>query len=207
MKTRFLFTTILLLISILVHTYAQDSKLYVYIPDIEKDETVSGYMDSNGKIVIPAGKYANTFTAEFDKIAFVAIKGRQGVYAIDRKEKVLFEVYNYMGFPDDVSNGLFRIIENGKIGFANMDGQIVIKPQFQFVYPFTDNGFAIFCKNGIWSKLNKEIDVITGKWGAINKKGKIIIPATYEGGSESYLRKGDKLYKLNKQSKLELKSK
>lgn len=190
-----------------VYTYAKDSKLYIYYPDFEKDESISGFVDSNGKIVIEAGKYTNIFTSEFDKIAFVAIKGKQGVYAIDRNEKVLFQVCNYEGLPDRVSNGLFRITMNDKVGFANMDGQVVIKPQFQFVYPFMNNGFAIFCKNGTWSMLNKEILVITGKWGAIDRKGKIVIPAIYESGSEEHIRRGDTLYILNKQGQLELRPK
>ena len=196
---------ILLLLPISVYVYAQNSKLYIYYPDFEKDETCCGYVNSKGEVVIPAGKYDNIFTAEFDKIAFVAIKGKKGVYAIDRKEKVLFQVYNPEYFPDDVSNGLFRIIENDKIGFADMNGQIIIKPQFQFIYPFTANGFAIFCEKGTWSMLNNEIPVITGRWGAIDKRGKIVIPPTYEAGSRSYLREGDKLYELNKEGKLELK--
>lgn len=206
MKTKIIFIAILLLLPVSAYIYAQDTKLYIYYPDFDKDETFSGYVNANGEVVIPAGKYDNIFTPEFDKIAFVTIKGKKGVYAIDRNEKILFQVYNPEYGPDDVSNGLFRIIQNNKIGFANMDGQIVIKPQFQFIYSFNENGFAIFCEQGIWSTLEVGIKVIKGKWGAIDKKGKIIIPAIYDSGSENYLEKDDKLYKLNKQGKLELKS-
>ncbi|WP_301423996.1 WG repeat-containing protein, partial [Bacteroides caecimuris] len=166
---------------------------------------ICGYVDSNGEIVIPAGKYADIFTAEFDKVAIVKIKGKKEFYAIDRNEKVLFQVFNFGMGPDIISNGLFRIIENGKIGFANMNGEIVIKPRFQFVYPFQENGFAIFCENGTWSMLDKYIPVIKGKWGAINRQGVIVIPATYDSGAEDYLIKDGKSYKLNKQGKLELK--
>lgn len=207
MKTKIIFIAILLLLPVSAYIYAQDTKLYIYYPDFDKDETFSGYVNANGEIVIPAGKYDNIFTPEFDKIAFVTIKGKKGVYAIDRNEKILFQVYNPEYGPDDVSNGLFRIIQNNKIGFANMNGQIVIKPQFQFIYSFNENGFAIFCEQGTWNTLEVGINVIKGKWGAIDKKGKIIIPAIYDSGSENYLEKGDKLYKLNKQGKLELKSK
>lgn len=207
MRIKFFFIAILLFLPFWAYIYAQNNKLYIYYPDFEKDETFCGYVNSKGEVVIPAGKYDDIFTKEFDKIAFVVIKGKTGVYAIDRKEKVLFQVYNPEYFPDEVSNGLFRIIENDKIGFANMDGQIIIKPQFQFVYPFTANGFAIFCENGTWSMLNNEIPVITGKWGVINKKGEIIIPATYEAGSKSYLRKGGNLYEVDKEGKLKLRTK
>lgn len=203
MKTNIIITTFLVFIS--MNIYAQDNKLYIYWPDFDKDETMCGYVDPNGKIVIPAGKYANIFTSQFDKVAIVKIKGKKEFYAIDRNEKVLFQVYNYDGGPDIISNGLFRIIENGKIGFANMEGEIVIKPRFQFVYPFQENGLAIFCENGTWSMLDKVIPIIKGKWGAINRQGVVTIPAIYDSGSENYLKRDNKSYQLNKQGKLELK--
>ena len=204
MKTNIIITTLLLFIS--MNIYAQDDKLYIYYyPNFEDVDATLGYVDSSGKVVIPTGKYPYIFTAEFDKIAFVLLKDRKGVYAIDRNEKILFQVCSYEIGPDIVSNGLFRIIENGKIGFANMNGEIVIKPRFQFVYPFQENGFAIFCENGTWSMLDKYIPVIKGKWGVINRQGVVVIPATYDSGAEDYLIKDGKSYKLNKQGKLELK--
>ena len=204
MKTNIIITTLLLFIS--MNIYAQDDKLYIYYyPNFEDVDATLGYVDSSGKVVIPAGKYPYIFTAEFDKIAFVLLKDRKGVFAIDRNEKILFQVCSYEIGPDIVSNGLFRIIENGKIGFANMNGEIVIKPRFQFVYPFQENGFAIFCENGTWSMLDKYIPVIKGKWGVINRQGVVVIPATYDSGAEDYLIKDGKSYKLNKQGKLELK--
>ncbi len=206
MKTKFFLIVTLVLFT--VNIYAQDTKLYIYYPDFEKDETLCGFADTNGNIIIPAGKYADIFTTEFDKIAFVAIKGKKGIYAIDKKEKVLFQVCNYEFFPDKVSNGLFRIIENGKIGFANMDGQIIIKPQFNFIFPFQKNDFAIFCEKGTWIKVHEEYTKFSGgKWGAIDKNGKIIIPPIYEDGKERYLKKDGKWYELKEQGKLELESK
>ena len=204
MKINIIITKLLLFIS--MNIYAQDDKLYVYYyPNFEDVNTTLGYVDSSGKVVISAGKYPYIFTDVFEKIAFVLLKDKKGVYAIDRNEKILFQVCSYEIGPDIISNGLFRIIENGKIGFANMNGEIVIKPRFQFVYPFQENGFAIFCENGTWSMLDKYIPVIKGKWGAINRQGVIVIPATYDSGSENYLTKDGKSYKLNKQGKLELK--
>ena len=75
MKTNII--TIILLVFISINIFAQDNKLYIYWPDFDKDETICGYVDSNGEIVIPAGKYADIFTAEFDKVAIVKIKGKK----------------------------------------------------------------------------------------------------------------------------------
>ena len=56
--------------------------------------------------------------------------------------KELFYVFQYDNGPDKLREGLFRITdENGLIGFADSLGNIVIKPQFKFAFPF-ENGKA-----------------------------------------------------------------
>lgn len=202
MKTNIIITILLVFISI--NIFAQDNKLYIYWPDFDKDETICGYVDSNGEIVIPAGKYADIFTAEFDKIAFVLLKDKKGVYAIDRSEKILFQICSFEFGPDIISNGLFRIIENGKIGFANMNGEIVIKPNWEFIFPFQENGLAIFCEKGNWIWIDKEHRKFSGgKWGAMDTKGNIVIPAMYDDGKENYLKKDGKWYKVKRCGDLE----
>ena len=202
MKTNII--TIILLVFISINICAQDNKLYIYWPDFDKDETICGYVDSNGEIVIPAGKYPNIFTAEFDKIAFVLLKDKKGVYAIDRSEKILFQICSFEFCPDIISNGLFRIIENGKIGFANMNGEIVIKPNWEFIFPFQENGLAIFCEKGNWIWIDKEHRKFSGgKWGAMDTKGNIVIPAMYDDGKENYLKKDGKWYKVKRFGDLE----
>ena len=204
MKTNII--TIILLVFISINICAQDNKLYIYWPDFDKDETICGYVDSNGEIVIPAGKYPNIFTAEFDKIAFVLLKDKKGVYAIDRSEKILFQICSFEFGPDIISNGLFRIIENGKIGFANMNGEIVIKPNWEFIFPFQENGLAIFCEKGNWIWIDKEHRKFSGgKWGAMDTKGNIVIPAMYDDGKENYLKKDGKWYKVKRFGDLESK--
>ena len=51
------------------------------------------------------------------------------VVAIDRNERILFEAYLFDNGPDYTSEGLFRIIHDGKIGFANENGEVVIAPR------------------------------------------------------------------------------
>lgn len=205
MKTNIIVTILLVFIS--MNIYAQDDKLYIYYyPNFEAVDATLGYEDASGKVIIPAGKYPYLFTDVFDKIAFVLLKDKKGVYAIDRSEKILFQVCSFELGPDIISNGLFRIIENGKIGFANMNGEIVIKPNWGFIFPFQENGLAIFCEKGNWIWIDKEHrKFFGGKWGAMNTKGNIIIPAMYDDGKENYLKKDEKWYKVRKDGKLELK--
>ena len=198
MKINIIITILLVFIS--MNMYAQDNKLYIYYyPNFEAVDATLGYVDSSGKVIIPAGKYPYLFTDVFDKIAFVLLKDKKGVYAIDRSEKVLFQVCSFELGPDIISNGLFRIIENGKIGFANMNGKIVIKPNWGFIFPFQENGLAIFCEKGnwIWRKFSG------GKWGAMDTKGNIVIPAMYDDGKENYLKKDGKWYKVKSSGDLE----
>lgn len=85
MKIKFFLIVTLVLFT--VNIYAQDTKLYIYYPDFEKDETLCGFADTNGNIIIPAGKYADIFTTEFDKIAFVAIKGKKEFMQLIKRKK------------------------------------------------------------------------------------------------------------------------
>ena len=203
MKINIIITILLVFIS--MNMYAQDNKLYIYYyPNFEAVDATLGYVDSSGKVIIPAGKYPYLFTDVFDKIAFVLLKDKKGVYAIKRKKKVLFQVCSFELGPDIISNGLFRIIENGKIGFANMNGKIVIKPNWGFIFPFQENGLAIFCEKGNWIWIDKEHRKFSGgKWGAMDTKGNIVIPAMYDDGKENYLKKDGKWYKVKSSGDLE----
>ena len=203
MKINIIITILLVFIS--MNMYAQDNKLYIYYyPNFEAVDATLGYVDSSGKVIIPAGKYPYLFTDVFDKIAFVLLKDKKGVYAIGRSEKVLFQVCRFELGPDIRSNGLFRIIENGKIGFANMNGKIVIKPNWGFIFTFQENGLAIFCEKGNWIWIDKEHRKFSGgKWGAMDTKGNIVIPAMYDDGKENYLKKDGKWYKVKSSGDLE----
>lgn len=104
-----------------------------------KDE--SGYKNQKGDILIPYGKYSFCFTDTFRTYAIVA-KPKIGFVAIDRQENVLYEIFPFDNGPDNSSDGLFRILENNKIGFADSaTGKVVIKPQFDCAWPF-ENGLA-----------------------------------------------------------------
>jgi hypothetical protein len=98
------------------------------------------YLNSAGDTVIPLGKYSFCFTEIFDKYAIVSAPGK-GFIGIDRKENIIFKVYVFDNGPDYPEDGLFRITDNGKIGYADTLGNIIVKPRYDCAYPF-ENGVA-----------------------------------------------------------------
>lgn len=97
-----------------------------------------------------------------------------GFAAIDSTGAFLFEVFPYDNGPDYPSDGLIRIQDNGKVGYANLDGKIVIPPSFECAYPFK-NGVAIICEGGTLIRKGEHNIWKEARWGAIDKAGTIIV--------------------------------
>ena len=71
----------------------------------------------------------------------------------------------------DLNDGIGE--ENGKYGFADENGNIVIKAQYDKVGEFEDGLAAVAILNEKESKM-----------GFINTKGEVVIPIKYDNGSE-----------------------
>ncbi len=130
-----------------------------------------GYKNSKGEIVIALGKYEMCFTDTLKTYAIV-VKQNTGFLAIDKQENVLYEVFPFDNGPDEPSDGLFRIIENGKIGYADaISGKVIIKPQFDCAWSF-ENGLAKVSAN-CTTKMDGEHSVWqSDQWYFIDKTGK-----------------------------------
>lgn len=94
-----------------------------------------GYKYRNGKIAIKA-QFTSIYTDTLYNMAIV-LKNWQWV-GIDRTGKVILTPYIYDNGPDYVEEGLFRFVENGKIGFADEDGNKKVKARYDFATPFSD---------------------------------------------------------------------
>lgn len=95
--------------------------------------TQCGYKNINGEVIIPVGKYHYCFTDTFKTFAIVFDEHltESVMVAIDRNEKILFDIYLFDNGPDWLEDGLFRIVRNGKIGYADKKGVIVIEPKYE----------------------------------------------------------------------------
>lgn len=137
--------------------------------DSIKDE--HGYKNQKGDTIIPSGKYAICFTDTFKTYAIV-LKSYSGFVAIDRQENILYQVFPFDNGPDLISDGLFRIIENSKIGFANaLTGKVIIKPQFDCAWPFK-NGVAKVSMDCAKVPDGEYSTWVSDKWYYIDKSGK-----------------------------------
>lgn len=97
------------------------------------------YLNERGDTIVPYGKYRYCQTDTIKKIGFVYENKPKDarIICINDAGKELFYVFKYDNGPDYIQEGLFRIMnEDGLVGFADSLGNVVIKPQFKFAYPF-----------------------------------------------------------------------
>lgn len=133
-----------------------------------KDEY--GYKNRQGQVKIPLGKYPICYTDTFRLYAIV-LKPGAGFVAINRQEKVLCNVFPFDNGPDYVVNGLFRIVEHGKIGYADAKtGKVVIRPQFACAWPF-EKGVAKVSNACKTVQEGEHSTWQSNGWYYINKKG------------------------------------
>lgn len=146
--------------------------LYSFSSNENNSEMSCGYKNKKGDTIIPFGKYMQCFTDTFIHFAIVYDKNNTDskMVAINRKDEIIFDAYYYDNGPDYISDGLFRIKRNGKIGYANEKGEIVIDAVYACANPFEDNKakVALTCtltKEGEYTR--QESDA----WFYIDRKG------------------------------------
>lgn len=124
-------TRILLVASLsFVGCAKSDHRIY----SVEKND-LYGYVNAHGDTVVKC-LYTLCFTDTITRIGFVADQDAR-IRCFDNQGKFLFFVLAYDNGPDEPSEGLFRIVGNdGRIGYADTLGNIVIAPQYKFAYPF-----------------------------------------------------------------------
>lgn len=158
-------------------------------------------MDSDGNQLTEAiydemkDKSTGTFSANGNTGFFsVGMKanGKTKYGFIDMHGKEVTEIkYDFCG---DLRNKYAIVVLNGKYGIVDNIGEEIIKPDtFDFIETFSDD-LAVVNIGGKWNdEYNPEFE--GGKWGFIDKTGKIIIPLQYDRVHGFY--KGKAKVKLN----------
>lgn len=129
-----------------------------------------GYKNEAGKLVIPQGKYPHCFTDTFRNYAVVLDSGK-GYVAIDRQEHAMYSIFIFDNGPDYPSEGVFRIVRDGKIGYADSaTGKIAIKPIFACAWPF-ENGMAKVALDCQTRSDGEHSTWVSDRWFYINRAG------------------------------------
>ena len=165
--TAFFRIKIILSIFISVYLFAQEIQLKLF-----ENDGLYGYMDQQNHIVIDARYPA---AMEFSEYGIAAVADSSGWAYINELGNILIRPYIYDNGPDYFNEGLARYVEDGKIGFFDEYGKVVIKAQWDFAYPFED-GKAAICNGCKITADNEHSSVTGGEWGYIDKAGKIIVP-------------------------------
>ena len=114
---------------------------------------------------------------------------------------------SFVGAQEKRSNDLFQIKLNGKYGFIDKTGKVVIEPKFDAVSDFSEDLAAVRIENNLWGFIDKSGNWTIkpqfswaynfsedlarvqvngdkygdyGKWGFIDKSGKFIIEPQFE---------------------------
>lgn len=108
---------------------------------------------------------------------------------------------NYHKRELERKTSLFPIIQEGRWGFINQAGKIVVKPEFKSVKPFMNGLAAIKDQNDKVGYVNEAGKVVIeprfknadafheqragvkygNKWGFVDQTGKLVIPAVFDG--------------------------
>jgi hypothetical protein len=131
-----------------------------------------GFIDRTGKFAIePRFKEARSFS---DGLAFAAMGHYIRLGYINKKGK-------FIQMPDEVerfgphSEGLISVKIDDKWGFINIEGKIVIEPQFEpDINEYRDDVYQASFANGLAAAKSK------GKWGFINREGKFVIAPKFD---------------------------
>lgn len=137
--------------------------------------TPCGYANTRGDTVIPIGKYSQCWTDTIRTFGIVWSEGspQPGYIAIDQEGKLLYEVYFFDNGPDWPEEGLFRILRNGKIGYADQDGFIRIEPRYECASQFSEGRakVALECDlipDGEYTRMESD------QWIYIDREGNIL---------------------------------
>lgn len=175
------------------HSVEQEATNYLYF-DIQESDSLEkpilhavtdeefleygarvAYVDPKGDTIIPFGKYAYFETDTLMHYANViehpadTIYGRQ--IGIDRDQRILFDLVMFDNGPEPFHEGLIRVIRNGKMGYANERGRVVIPCIYEYAKPF-ENGIAEVTFDAVESRdLDGHQTVKSDDWFTIDKEG------------------------------------
>lgn len=154
-------------------TFASPDTLFRIPVDTYEPGADFGYVNQRGDTVVPYGRFLHSFTDTILTYGIVTESSESGfeLVGINQKGQRLYEVYLFDNGPDYVEEGMFRILRNGKTGFADTTGNIVIEPQFGCAFPFS-GGKAKVAYDCTLVAAGEHTTMQSESWFYIDKQGR-----------------------------------
>jgi len=138
-----------------------------------------GYQDPvDGRVVIPPSfSFALPFNAHGTAFAVFpkSPASNGGWFLIDGRGAPLLAPFIFDNVPDEFSEGLARFVKDGKMGFFDKSGKIVIPASYDFALPF-ENGAARVCRGCAQERYGEHYSMTGGQWGAVDRRGRFVVP-------------------------------
>ena len=136
------------------------------------------YINEKGDTIIPFGKYAYYGTDTFVHFANVMVHPNDSTYGrqvgINRHQKILFDLVMFDNGPEPFKEGLIRILRNGKMGYANEYGKIVIPCIYDYAKWFHDGEAEVTFDAVEFRDMDEHLRVESDEWFLIDMNGKKI---------------------------------
>jgi WG repeat protein len=134
-----------------------------------------GYRDASGREILPA-RYAVAMEFAPSGVAFVV--DEQGWACIDATGSVRLRPFVFDNGPDYPSEGVFRYVDNGRFGFADLACRPTIPAAWEFAGPFAEQRAPV-CR-GCSEAHGEHAMPRGGKWGFIDPQGHEVIAAEWD---------------------------
>jgi hypothetical protein len=128
------------------------------------------FVNSKGDTIIPYGNYHAW--DPMDLYTYAIVKSPDRVVGINRQGKIMFDAYLWGDAQlDNISEGLFRVKRNGKIGYANKIGEIVIPCQFDCAEQFENGVVKVALECEYSYDAMEQVEMKSDNWFYIDKEG------------------------------------
>jgi hypothetical protein len=178
----------------------QIDTLYNYVSDFKNGSSnvelndSDFFIDFQGKVI----KHKSNEIIKKEKFPLIGSSNTGTLGKINSiGDTIMKKKYKSFGY---IQNGKFWFNENEKYGIADTTGTIIIKPEYDNLTSFSDNGLALAKKNGKYGFIDITGKTViefkfddadnfkyslaraksNGKWGFINIKGNFVIEPVFE---------------------------
>lgn len=142
----------------------------------ENGDGLFGYRRADGTVAIEP-KYM--LAEEFLPAGIAAAATNQSWAWIDTTGATRAVAFLFDNGPDPFSDGLCRVVRDGRTGFMDVSGRIVVEPRFAFASQFA-GGHATFCEACSTVSDGEHRSIEGGRWGAIGRNGTVVVAPEYD---------------------------